>query len=218
MNRNIQDPKMLSYLENEFPEPNSLFAEAKRKSQEINKEYMRLSAQEGRMIGVLAGSIQCKKAVEIGTLTGYSALWILWGMASGGQLWTMEKDPTHAGIARDILGRAKFSAKAEVVEGDAEEKLLQMNSKGPFDFVFIDGNKSAYPFYLEWTLKNLRPGGMIIADNVFLSGSVYGVSTPEYSEKQAQGLREFNKLLADDTKFRSMIFPTAEGLMVSTKL
>ena len=103
--------------------------------------------------------------------------------------------------------------------GDAREELEKLNSLGPFDGVFIDGNKAAYGDYLAWAEQNLRVGGVILADNIFLSGSVWGESTQQkFSDKQIRVMQEFNNRLSDPTKFQSAVVPTFEGLFVAIKL
>lgn len=107
--------------------------------------------------------------------------------------------------------------KIEFVLGDAREELKKLEALGPFDGIFIDGNKAAYMDYLEWAEKNIKTGGLILADNVFLNGSVWGEASARFSEKQIRIMQEFNKRLADPDKFVSVIAPTFEGLYIAIK-
>lgn len=204
-----------TYLHSLFPnEPTELFEKAREESVRLNKAAISMSPGEARLMATLIHSHGCKKFVEIGTLTGASALWILHGMGAKGQLWTMEKDPEHAKAAKKIL---KSFKNAKVIEGDAEETLKTLEEAGPFDGIFIDGNKSAYGRYLDWAEENLKKGALIIADNIFLGGGVFTGNTARFSKKQIEIMREFNRRLADPEKYQSCVIPTGEGLFMAIK-
>lgn len=211
-----------SYLFHLYPaEPNDLFEEARKASQVLNKAAISLSHNEARLMSTLIRSHQCEKFVEIGTLTGASALWILHGLLSGGELWTLEKDSKHAAAAREIFEKYNQSnndKKVNLIEGDAREKLKSLAVDGPFDGIFIDGNKSAYGDYLDWAEANLRQGALILADNIFLGGAVFTGNTAQFSKKQVEVMRRFNERLADPEKYFSAVVPTGEGLFVAIKL
>jgi predicted O-methyltransferase YrrM len=197
-------------------EPHALFEEAKKAANALGKGSISVAASEGRLIHFLVSSAGCRKFIEVGTLTGYSALWIASGLAAGGELFTLEKEPTHAKAAREVLGKADFNGvKISVVEGDALQTLPGLTSKGPFDGIFIDANKPGYTEYLLWAEKNLRKGGLILADNIFQRGAVWDKSHPNYGEKAASVMREFNQRLADQTRFESCILPTGDGLFAA---
>ncbi len=211
-----------NYLQHLFNhEASPLFAKAREYSDELGKTPISLSAAEGRVLATFVRSHQCKKFVEIGTLTGYSALWIASRLCPGGKLWTFEKEKKHAKHADEILKQYQKQnpgIELTVIEGDAVEKLPAIESEGPFDGIFIDGNKSAYCDYLDWAEKNLAPGALILADNVFLGGSVFSGNIAQYSKKQISVMRTFNERLADSTKYVSSIIPTEEGLFCAIKL
>ncbi|MNT10850.1 putative O-methyltransferase [compost metagenome] len=162
----------------------------------------------------------CKKFVEIGTLTGLSAQYIFEALPEGGELWTLEKDPKHAGMAQQAFAKMNVasSKKIHVIVGDARIELEKLAALGPFDGVFIDGNKAAYMDYLMWSEKNLRAGGLVLADNVFLSGAVWGdATTQKFSEKQVRVMQEVNLRLADKSLYTSSLIPTFEGLFAAIK-
>lgn len=206
-------------------EPSDLFQLAKKYSDEVGKTAISLSADEARMMAVLIRSHGCKKFVEIGTLTGYSALWTVEGLSEGGELWTLEKDPEHGQRAAKVFAEFTKSAvaketnkKIHLVMGDAREELKNIANQGPFDGIFIDGNKAAYGDYLEWAEKNIRKGGLILADNVFLGGAVWGdTSWGNLSDKQIQVMQKFNDRLADPEKYFSTLIGTDEGLFLAIK-
>ncbi len=192
-----------------------LWREAREASDRLQKTGISLGLVESQMISFLIRQHHCKKFVEIGTLTGASALWILQALPQDGKLWTLEKDFKHAEVAKAILST---DPRATVVEGDARETLRTLESHGPFDGVLIDGNKAAYGDYLEWAEKNLKPGGLVIADNVFLGGSVLEHDpNSHFSDKQVEIMRKFNRRLADPQVFDFCLVPTSEGLMVAVK-
>lgn len=216
-----QDHQSNAYLEELYLKGTSIASalaerlkRAKDESAKLGKDGISISTTEGKLVAHFVRESGCKKFVEIGTLTGYSSLWILEGMGAEGKLFTLEKDPVHAAIARETLK----GLLTEVIEGDARKKLEELSAQGPFDGVFIDGNKSAYLDYLNWAEKNIRPGGLILADNVFLSGAVWGAEVSHFSKKQVEVMQEFNRRLSDVKKFRTIFVPTSEGLAVAEKI
>lgn len=198
---------------------------SKRKSREAADELglgrISLSPSEGALLGLLVRLHGCKKFVEIGTLTGLSAQYLIEGMASPeAHLWTLEKSEVHAEKARQAWSDEPWSRQISVVVGDARQTLGELAVEGPFDGLFIDGNKAAYGDYLAWAETNVRKGGLIIADNVFLSGAVWaaeGAETSKFSEKQVRIMRAFNERLADRGLYDGAIVPSAEGLFVALK-
>lgn len=205
-----------TYWQNLFPDPSALFLQAKEQSRHFKKEAISLTAAEGRLLSELVRQSNAKKFVEIGTLTGYSALWILSGMDQG-ELWSFEKDPACAEWAQQCLQKNLWG-KAHVIVGDALATLPSIENQGPFDGIFIDGNKQAYPAYLDWAEKNIKKNGLVLADNVWLGGSVYGAKDDRFSEKQISAMKDFNHRLSDAQKYYSFIVPTQEGLYVAKKL
>lgn len=187
-------------------------------AEELGLGKICLSPSEGRLLSLLVRLRACRKFVEIGTLTGLSAQYILEGMNGEGHLWTLEKTPVHAEKAREALAEHPGFHQVNFVLGDARITLAEIANQGPFDGVFIDGNKAAYGDYLAWAEKNIRPGGLIIADNVFLSGTVWGGSSQQkFSEKQIRVMQEFNRRLSDSALYESALLPTSEGLHVAIK-
>lgn len=189
---------------------------------QLGKGGIRIGAAEGRIVESLVRLAGCKRFVEIGTLTGYSGLWILQGMGDGSELITLEKDPEHARLATQVFQKLPAEFRVEIKLGDAREELKTLEGRAPFDGVFIDGNKAAYLDYLKWSIQNVRAGGIIIADNIFLGGGVYSAagSTEEtrgFSSKQIQVMREFNETLSDPNQFVSCVIPTSEGLFFAIK-
>ena len=207
------------YLESLTPSEEGTKKLSRTYAEELGLARISVSPAEAQLVKTLIRIHGCKKFVEIGTLTGLSAQYIFEALPEGGELWTLEKDPKHGEKSQDVFSKLDQSKKRiHLVMGDAREELVKLEAQGPFDGVFIDGNKAAYGDYLAWAEKNLRSGGLILADNVFLSGSVWGDETSQrFSEKQTRVMQEFNKRLADPQVFDSAVVPTLEGLYVAVK-
>lgn len=207
------------YMESLLKEESELKQLSRKFAEELGLGRISISAAEAQLLKTLLRLHSVAKCVEIGTLTGLSAQYIFEALPIGGQLWTLEKDPKHGDMAQRIFSQLdQDQKKIHLVLGDAREELEKISSHGPFDAVFIDGNKAAYFDYLTWSERNLRTGGLIIADNVFLSGAVWGEATQQrFSEKQIRIMQEFNRRLGDPELFDSAIVPTFEGLYVAIK-
>ena len=130
-----------------------------------------VSAQQGKFLSLLTGAIAARRVLEIGTLGGFSTIWLARGVGPQGRVVTLEYEPKHAEVARANLQRAGVADRVEVVVGAALDTLPTLTG-GPFDLVFIDADKENYVPYLEWAIKLARPGAIIVADNVIRQGKV----------------------------------------------
>jgi predicted O-methyltransferase YrrM len=215
----IETPEVQTYIDSLTPTESTSKLKSRASAEELGLGRISLSPSEGQLLSFIVRQQGCRKFVEIGTLTGLSAQYILEGLPVDGQLWTLEKTEVHAEKAKEALAMHPSGARAHVVVGDARVTLETLSKEGPFDGVFIDGNKAAYGDYLAWAEKNVRRDGLIIADNVFLSGAVWGASTVQkFSEKQIAVMQAFNKRLADSSLYDSVIVPTSEGMTAAIKL
>ncbi|WP_413559628.1 O-methyltransferase [Bdellovibrio sp. HCB209] len=207
------------YLGALFDKENDTKKLSRQFAEELGLARISISAAEAQLAHVLVKMHGCKKFVEIGTLTGLSAQYFFEALPEGGELWTLEKDPEHARRSAEVFSKLDQSKKKiHLVVGDAREELVKLEAQGPFDGVFIDGNKAAYLDYLLWAEKNLRKGGLVLADNIFLSGAVWGqATTQKFSEKQIRIMKEFNERLANPDLYEAAIAPTFEGLFVAIK-
>lgn len=208
-----------NYLNSLLKEETDLKKQSRTFADDLGLARISISPAEGQLIKTLMKMNNVKKFVEIGTLTGLSAQYIFEALPQGGELWTLEKDPKHGEMAAQVFSKLDQSGrKINLVMGDARIKLEEISQQGPFDGVFIDGNKAAYFDYLMWAERNLRPGGLVLADNIFLSGAVWGDSTQQkFSEKQIKVMQQFNQRLADPTIFEAAVVPTFEGLYIGIK-
>jgi predicted O-methyltransferase YrrM len=140
-----------------------------------------VSATHGKMLHLLARLMHATRILEIGTLGGYSTIWLARGLAPGGKVVTLEADPRHAEVARRNLARANLESTVEVRVGTALETLpaLEREGRGPFDLVFIDADKANNPKYIEWAIRLGRPGTLIVVDNVVRQGSILDSSSAD---------------------------------------
>lgn len=175
-----------------------------------------VSPEEGKLLQCLAQMAGAAHVVEIGTLGGYSALWLAAALPEHGRVTSFEKNPRYVALAREHIARSPYAEKIAIVEGDAH-KMLRTHS-GLVDLVFIDAEKTGYPDYLEWAESVLKPGGLLVADNTLLFDTVYAEEIPVGMDTAMwSAMREFNAAIADSTRFLSVMIPTSEGLTVALK-
>jgi predicted O-methyltransferase YrrM len=167
---------------------------------------IQLGASESRFLTLLMQLIAAERVVEVGTLAGYSALRIARGMRPSGKLWTFEIEPHHAQVARDNIAQAAMSDRIEVRVGPALAGLMAIEGEGPFDAIFIDGDKSGYPDYARWAAKHLRRGGLLIGDNSYYFGQLLAAGD------EPARMREFHTYVAEH--FDSVCIPTPDGLVL----
>jgi predicted O-methyltransferase YrrM len=177
-----------------------------------------VSAAEGRLLEALARLSGAKKAVEIGSLYGYSAHWLARGLPEGARLYSLEKDPSCVNAAREGLGTSALARTVTVMEGQASESLRTLAKLGPFDLCYMDADLENYPAYLRWAASNLRPGGLLLADGVLFKGKVCYEGEVQEDNVRARAMREFFHVLYDSDRFvSSAVVPTGEGLALGIK-
>ena len=168
---------------------------------------IQVSPAQGKFLYLLARMVDAKNILEIGTLGGYSTIWLGRGLAPGGHLITLELDPKHAEVACANLARAGLEYVAEVRLGQALDSLAAIATEGraPFDLVFIDADKPTMPGYFEWAVKLCRPGAVIVADNVVREGKVVDAASPDAA---VQGVRRMNAKIAADPRVSATTLQT----------
>ena len=172
---------------------------------------IQIGPSEGKLLFMLARLIQAKKIVEVGTLGGYSAIWLARALPPEGKLHTLELEPANAEVARRNLAAAGVADRVEVLVGDARESLERLRSEAPFCMVFVDADKAGYPHYGRFARDHLRDGGLLIGDNAYLFGDLLNPGREE-----AQAMRTFHQEMR--TSFDSVCIPTPDGLALGTKL
>lgn len=177
-----------------------------------------VSASVGRMLLALARLVDAKLIIEVGTLAGYSGIWLARGLSAGGRLLTIEPEEKHAAFAEQMFEEAGVADRAEVVRGFGTPVLEAMAREraGTADVVFLDAIKSEYPDYLPHARMLLRPGGLLIADNMLGSGD-WWIDTPEGENEHRDAADRVNRLVAGDEGFEAFCVPLREGVMVARK-
>lgn len=170
---------------------------------------IQVSPSEGRLLGLLLRLAGAGKVVEVGTLAGFSAIHQARALARGGHLWTIEVEPAHAAAARRSFVAAGVAERVTVVEGDAVEVLARLVPHGPFDAVFLDADKERYDVYGRWAAANLRPGGLLLADNAYFFGNLLA-DTPA-----AAAVRRLHEEAR--AAFDTVCIPTPDGLLLGIK-
>ena len=152
---------------------------------------------QGKLLSLLVRGMRANRVLEIGTLGGYSTIWLARGLPPGGHVLTLELEPKHAEVARKNLEHANVADRVKIKVGPAADTLRQLaaDEAEPFDFVFIDADKTGYPDYLRLTLPLVRKGSLIVADNVVRDGAVADVSS---TDDNVRAVREFHDLIARD--------------------
>jgi len=172
---------------------------------------IQVSSLQGKLLQLLARIMGARNILEIGTLGGYSTIWMARALPEGGRIITLEADPKHAQVARKNFARAGVESKVELRLGKALDTLPKVaaDGLGPFDMFFIDANKSNMPEYFEWSLKLARTGSVIIADNVVREGAVLDAKS---KDDDIQGIRRFLEMVGKEKRVSGTALQT-----VSTK-
>ena len=162
-----------------------------------------VSPSQGKLLMLLAQLRGAKRILEIGTLGGYSTIWLARALPVGGRLISLEYSEKHAEVARGNIARAGLSEVAEVRVGDAGETIQKL--EGPFDLFFIDADKKSIPHYLEWSLKLSRPGSLIIIDNVVREGALIDGKS---KDANVLGVRRMHEMIASEPRLSATTIQT----------
>jgi predicted O-methyltransferase YrrM len=168
---------------------------------------IQVAPNQGKLLQLLAGAVGARSILEIGTLGGYSTIWLARALPRGGRLISLEADPKHADVARANLERAGLSSVAEVRVGRALDTLpgIAAENLGPFDLTFIDADKPSIPEYFDWALRLSRPGSLIVVDNVVREGAVADATS---TDANVQGVRRLNQRLAGERRVSATTIQT----------
>ncbi len=206
----MTDPRWTAvdqYVADLFEPHDDVLEAALAASQAAGLPSINVTGNQGRMLHLLARAVGARRVLEIGTLGGYSTIFLARALPEGGRVVTLEAEPRHAEVARANFARAGLTGVIDLRLGPALETLprLAESGDGPFDLIFIDAHKPEYPDYLTWALTLSRPGTLIVADNIVRSGAVAdGGST----DANVQGVRRFNAGLAAEPRVRATIVQT----------
>lgn len=166
-----------------------------------------VTPNQGKLLHLLARSVGARRILEVGTLGGYSTVWLARALPEGGRLITLEVDPRCAGVARANIEHAGLSAVVDLRLGAALDTLPQLEAAGagPFDLVFIDADKQSTPEYFDWAVRLARPGSLIVVDNVVRNGAIVDA---ESADDRVQGVRRFFESLAVDPRVTATAIQT----------
>ena len=178
---------------------------AQRAATEAGLPAISVSAPQGKFLHLLARIAGARRILEVGTLAGYSTIWLARALPPDGRLVSLEVDPKHADVARGNISRAGLSALVDVRVGRAVDLLPALEGGEPFDLVFIDADKPSTPQYFEWALKLTRKGGLIVVDNVVREGAVAG---PSGTDADVDGMRRFLARLAGESRASGTVIQT----------
>ena len=203
------------YISELFARQDQALIQAREDSPRRGLPAISIQPEEGRFLQLLVRLCGTKLALEIGTLGGYSGIWIARGLVEGGKLITLERETLHAEVAREHFALAGVMDQVDLRIGDAQAWLPRLKAEGPFDFVFIDADKPGYPAYFAWALENTRLGGVIAAHNALRGGKV--AEAGEHDEN-TRIIRSLNLQAADDPRLISTIHPGGDGMLVAVKI
>jgi len=202
------------YVEERFAVEDPVLADLRGELERRGFPLIQVSAATGRVLATLVRSTGARRVLEVGTLGGYSAIWMAGALAPGGRLTSFELDADHAALARDFVERAGFAGVVEIIVGDARELLPEAGPNGGYDIVFLDADKEGYVAYAEQARRLLRPGGLLLADNAFWSGRV--LDSPE--DDADRGIQAFNEYLRTSDWLTGTILPVGDGLAMAVKV
>jgi predicted O-methyltransferase YrrM len=163
-----------------------------------------VSVQQGKFLCLLAGAMQARRILEIGTLGGCSSIWLARGAGPQGRVVTLEYEPKHAEVARANFQRAGIADRVEVIVGAALDTLPTL-AGGPFDLVFIDADKENYAAYLQWAVRLARPGSVIVVDNVIRDGQILA---PDSDDAKVQATRQTLQLMGEHPRLDTAAIQT----------
>jgi predicted O-methyltransferase YrrM len=199
-----------SYITDLLVRPDPALEAALRDSAAAGLPAINVTPNQGKLLQMLARVQGARNILEVGTLGGYSTIWLARALPPGGKLVTLEVDPKHAEVARANIARAGLSGVVELRLGPALETLPQLaaEGRGPFDLVFIDADKPSNPDYFRWALRLTRRGSLIVVDNVVRKGAVIEADN---DDSAVQGVRRLYELMAAEPRVSATAIQTVGG-------
>jgi caffeoyl-CoA O-methyltransferase len=195
-----------AYIEDLFARSDEALEQSLRDLEAAEMPSISVSRLQGKLLQLIARMAGARRILEIGTLAGYSTIWLARALPEGGRIISLEVDPKHAAVARRNMERAGLGGMVEIRIGPAADSMRKLIAKGDslFDLVFIDADKRSYPEYLELSLALSRPGTVILADNVIRGGRVMADGPTDID---VRGAKAFNQALAANPRLDSVIVP-----------
>jgi predicted O-methyltransferase YrrM len=203
----VQETTLSGYVRTLYGDEDDILRDMRASAEEQGIPAIQVPFELGRLLQVLVMQSRAGKILEIGTLFGYSTVLLARALQPGGAITTLEVAPKHAELAETNFTRAGVDERVEIVLGPAIDSLKKLQA-GTFDFVFIDADKASYPVYLEHALRLTHPGATIVADNIWREGAVI---RPAGGNADNEGLAEFNRNVAANTRLLTSVIPTRDG-------
>ena len=214
-----QKDDLLDYIRETFAPEDAVLRDAKARlaAHDSHLVGIQVGAEEGKLLQLLIKLAGVNSVIEVGSLAGYSAVWMARALGEGGVVHAINKDAQHYELLQETIRQSALNIQPHL--GDAREILKTLEANAPYDMIFIDADKGGYVDYLNWAEKHIRKGGLIIGDNTLLFGHVNAKEKPEGTSQRAwSAMREFNERLSDSSRYDSILIPTLEGLTVARKL
>ncbi len=209
------DEGLREYIVETFAAEDETLRWVRERTQEHGLPAIYINPEEGRFLQLLIHICGAEKAVEVGTLGGYSGIWIARALPAHGKLITLEKRPDHAAVARDHFANSDVADRVEVRVGDAHHLLRNLADDGPYDFMFVDAEKAGYEAYFDWGLANVRVGGILAFHNAFRGGKV--IDPPE-DDAGTHAIHAFNQRVAVEPRITGTIYPAGDGTVIAVKV
>ncbi|MET8139084.1 DUF2218 domain-containing protein [Sphaerisporangium sp. NPDC005288] len=213
----IVDPLIGDYVTTQCTPPDEVLQELTAKTRETTggSWTMQVSHDEGAFLTMLARMVGARQAVEVGVFTGYSSICIARGLAEGGRLLACDVSEEWTSVARSYWERAGVADRIDLKIAPAAETLRALPEERSIDFAFIDADKVSYPVYYEEIVRRLRPGGLVVLDNVFLGGRVVD---PAYEEEHHVAVRALNDAIVADDRVESVMLSVRDGVTIARRL
>jgi caffeoyl-CoA O-methyltransferase len=206
----IFEEAIYQYCEAHTTLPNEALTELERQTNiRTMQPHMMSGHLQGQLLTMLAGLASAKIILDIGTFTGYSAISLAAGLSEGGMVHTIDIDEEKTPLVNEFIEKSGFRQKITTHLGEALDIIPTLES--PFDVVFIDADKETYAAYFDAVIEKMRPGGLIIADNVLWKGKVL----QENKDKKTAIIDDFNKKVENDERVENLLLPIRDGLMIA---
>ncbi len=202
--------ELYQYIVSTFAEEDDILRSVVKDTEKNQMPTIQVSPENGKFLQLLMKIIKAKDVLEIGTLAGYSTIWMARGLPEDGKLVTLEFQKKHAEVAREHFEKAGLDKKIQIILGPALDSLDKLNGR-KFDFAFIDADKVSYPVYFDKVIEMMNKGGIITADNTLRKG---GVINPDIEDEGTRGIQIFNRKVASDPRVESLLVPISDGVTV----
>jgi predicted O-methyltransferase YrrM len=201
--------ELYKYIVNTFAEEDEILENVVRGTEAGNIPLIQVSPELGKLLHILVKMVNAKRVLEIGTLAGYSAIWMARALEPGAKLTTLEISKEHAEFARSNFKKAGLEDRIELIFGNAMESLDKLSGE-KFDFCFLDADKTGYPAYYDKVIGMMNKGGVIAADNTLKDGKVISKEPDEY----IRAIQIYNQKVADDPRVDSLLIPISDVLTI----